>query len=161
MKKLLLVVSLFLLLPFLQTSIANAFELEGFDGSKINLDDKIGQDKWTLVMFWAHNCHVCKEETPVISDFHDKRDDVEVIGISIDGQEKKELAEQFLESANPSFPSYLSSFLMVSSNYQILTEEDFRGTPTFLLFTPDGELLGNNPGKLSIESLENFIDRNS
>ncbi len=156
MKKVLLVVSL-----FLQISLVNAFELEGFDGSKTSLDDNIGQGKWTLVMFWAHNCHVCIEETPTISQFQNKRDDVDVIGISIDGQDKRELAEEFLASAKPSFPSYLSSLLLVSTNYQILTEEDFRGTPTFLLFTPDGELLGNNPGKLSIESLEGFIDRNS
>jgi len=66
-----------------------------------------------------------------------------------------------LNDAKPSFPSYLSNLLLVSSNYQIITQEEFRGTPTFLLFTPDGTLLGNNPGKLSIESLEGFIDRNS
>ena len=112
-------------------------------------------------MLWAHNCHVCIEETPVISDFNDRRDDVDVIGVSIDGIKNKQLAEQFLERSKPSFPSYISELAVVSFNYQLLTEEEFRGTPTFLLFTPDGTLLGNNPGKLSLEALEGFIDRNS
>lgn len=156
MNKIILIVTL-----LFQISFANAFELQGFDGSKIDLEDKLGNDKWTLVMFWAHNCHVCIEETPTISEFFNKRDDVDVIGISIDGEENKALAEKFLASTKPSFPTYLSSLLIVSSNYQILTEEDFRGTPTFLLFNPNGELLGNNPGALSIEALEKFIDRNS
>ena len=156
MNKVFLIVTL-----LFQISFANAFELQGFDGSKIDLEDKLGNNKWTLVMFWAHNCSMCRQETPIISEFFNKRDDVDVIGISIDGEENKALAEEFLASTKPSFPSYLSSLLVVSSNYQILTEEDFRGTPTFLLFTPDGELLGNNPGQLSIDSLEKFIDRNS
>ena len=50
---------------------------------------------------------------------------------------------------------------MVSLNYEVITEESFRGTPTFLLFTPEGELIGNMPGKLSINALESFIERKS
>lgn len=161
MKKVSITISLFLSLMLFQTSFANAFELEDFNGSTINLEDKIGQDKWTLVMFWAHDCGVCRAETPAISAFHNDRDDVDVIGVSIDGEAKKHLAEAFLEATKPSFPSYIGSLTLVAGNYRILTEEDFRGTPTFLLFTPEGELLGNNPGKMSIEALESFIEANS
>ena len=155
-KIILLVVTIFILMPS-----AYAFELEDFNGTPINLDDKIGQDKWTLVMFWAHHCGVCKAEFPTISNFHSAREDVDVVGISIDGDENKHLAENFLEYTNPSFPSYITNLTLVAFNYQELTEEEFRGTPTFLLFTPQGELIGNNPGKMSIESLEKFIDSNS
>ena len=154
---------LFLLLAFLliQISPVYSFELDSFDGERINLEDKIGNDKWTLIVFWAHHCGVCRAEFPVISEFHDNRKDVDVIGISIDGEEEKHLAQGFLDSTKPSFPSYITSLSLVSYNYQALTQEDFRGTPTFLLFTPEGELLGNNPGKLSIQALEKFIDNNS
>ena len=40
-----------------------------------------------------------------------------------------------------------------------MTEENLRGTPTYLLFSPVGELLGNNPGRLSVEAIESFIAR--
>ena len=143
------------------SSFVAAFELQDFDGSTINLQDKIGQGKWTLVMFWAHDCHVCRLESPLISDFHEKRDDVDVIGISVDGEAKKHLALDFLAATKPSFPSYIGNLALVASNYEIMTEEGFRGTPTFILFTPDGSLIGNNPGKVSVEALEGFIDRNS
>ena len=156
MKKILIVATL-----LLQTTLAQAFELQEFNGSKINLEDKIGQGKWTLIMFWAHDCGVCRAETPAISEFHSRRKDVEVIGVSIDGNEKKHLAQEFLDSTKPSFKSYLGDIGLVATNYEIMTEEGFRGTPTFILFTPDGTLLGNNPGKLSITALEGFIDRNS
>ena len=42
-----------------------------------------------------------------------------------------------------------------------MTEENLRGTPTYLLFNPEGELLGNNPGRLSVEAIESFIARKS
>jgi len=158
MKKILITLAAGLLF---QASTLFAFELDGFDGSTIKLEDKIGKDKWTLVMFWAHDCHVCKEEFPLLSDFHKSRDDVDVIGISIDGQSRKSLAQAFLDKTQPSFPTYLSDISLVAVNYQVLTEEGFRGTPTFLLFKPDGTLIGNNPGKLPITALENFIDSNS
>ena len=143
------------------TTPAYAFELKDFNGESVSLDDQIGNNKWTLVMFWAHHCGVCKAEFPVISELHSNRKDIDVVGISIDGEEGKPLAQAFLDDTNPSFPSYLTSLSLTAFNYQALTQEEFRGTPTFLLFTPDGELLGNNPGKLSIESLEKFIDNNS
>ncbi|MBX2849939.1 MAG: TlpA family protein disulfide reductase [Acidiferrobacterales bacterium] len=151
----------FLISLSLHISSAHTFELEEFSGEKIRLDDKIGQGRWSLVMFWAHHCGVCKVEMPIFSEFHTRRDDVDVIGISIDGPEDKHLAVDFLESYQPSFSSYLSSLTIVAANYQAITEEEFRGTPTFLLFTPHGELIGNNPGKMSIDALEKFIDRNS
>lgn len=139
----------------------NAFELQEFDGTPVRLEDKIGNDKWTLVMFWAHHCGVCRAEMPTISEFHSRRADVEVVGISIDGEEDKPLALGFMDDTNPSFTSYITSLTLAAFNYQELTEEDFRGTPTFLLFTPKGELIGNNPGKMSIEALESFISKNS
>lgn len=138
-----------------------AFELHDFEGSPSKLNDHIGNGKWSLVMFWAHDCGVCRAEFPTISDFHQNTENVDVIGISIDGDENKDLAQSFLKSAQPSFKSYITNLSMVAVNYSVLTEEDFRGTPTFLLFSPDGELIGNNPGKLSISALEGFIDKNS
>ncbi len=155
------IVSIFSFCSLFFVSSVFAFELERFNGSQTNLDDQMGKDKWTLVMFWAHDCGICRTEFPLISDFHDSRDDVDVIGISIDGDGKKSLAQDFLESTKPSFPTFITSLTLASGNYNILTQEQFRGTPTFLLFSPDGELIGNNPGKLSISALEKFIASNS
>ena len=146
---------------FIQTPFVLAFELKDFDNTPHTLDEKIGNGRWTLLMFWAHDCGICKAEFPSLSTFNKQRDDVDVIGVSIDGENKKHLAQSFLDSTKPSFTSYITSLSLVAFNYRALTQEDFRGTPTFLLFSPDGELIGNNPGKLSITALENFIEKNS
>ncbi len=154
-------VVLFAFFGLLATSSLRAFELQDFNGSPSSLDEHIGNDKWTLVMFWAHDCSICRAEFPSLSEFHARRDDVDVIGISIDGDANKALAEGFLASTQPSFASFITSLTLAAANYRVLTQEDFRGTPTFLLFTPDGELIGNNPGRLGISALEKFIANNS
>lgn len=158
MKKVILFVFAYVLL---QNPMVLAFELKDFEGSPVSLDDHIGNGRWSLIMFWAHDCGICKAEFPSLSAFNEQRSDVDVIGISIDGEEKIQLAQVFLDSTQPSFNSYISSLSLVAFNYSVLTQEEFMGTPTFLLFSPDGELIGNNPGKLSIASLEKFIEKNT
>ena len=64
-----------------------------------------------------------------------------------------------MENHKTSFPSLVGNIAIVASYYQYLTEESLRGTPTYLLFNPEGELVGNNPGPLSVEAIEKFMAR--
>lgn len=135
------------------------FQAQTLDGDTVNLADQIGQGKWTLVMFWQVECSVCRQQEPVISEFHEKysEDNAEVIGISIDGMERIDDVKDFLASRDLSYPNYVGDLGMMAFNYQAVTENSFRGTPTYLLFSPDGKLEGDNPGPVRMEALENFI----
>lgn len=44
-------------------------------------------NKYTLVMVWATNCHLCEEQKPMIQTFHSDYKDTaaNVVGIAIDG----------------------------------------------------------------------------
>lgn len=135
------------------------FQAQTLEGDTVNLADQIGKGKWTLVMFWQVECSVCRQQEPVISEFHEKysKDNAEVIGISIDGMERIDDVKEFLASRHLSYPNYVGDLGMMAFNYQAITEVPFRGTPTYLLFSPEGELLGDNPGPVRMEALENFI----
>lgn len=138
-----------------------AFNLTDFKGKKVDFDQMVQQDKWSLVVFWAHDCGVCRAEIPDLSKFHNARKDknLQVIGISIDGQENIKAAKAFLKQTQPTFPSYLGEIELVAFNYELNTKEAFRGTPTFLLFAPGGELMANQAGKLRLEAIDRFIAR--
>jgi len=159
----------YLIIPFLLTGLAlqamhvAAFDIENFEGEKVNFDALLNQNKWSLIMFWSHDCGVCRVEIPELSRFHiqQKNNDIQVIGISIDGLELREAAKIFLKETKPSFESYLGDIRTIAPNYELGTQEAFRGTPTFLLFSPKGELMANNAGKVSIKSLKAFIARNT
>ena len=107
----LIALSLILLSPGIK-----AFELVGFDDTQTTLDDLTGQGNWTLVMFWAHECGICRAEFPTISQFHTARPDVDVVGISIDGDANKTRAEDYLSATKPAFSNYYTSLLMAATN---------------------------------------------
>ena len=156
-------IRLFLALSLvLSAGIASAMELQSVDsGEDVLLEDLTGNGKWTLVMLWATDCHVCHIDKPEISAFHTKHkdDDAEVIGIALDGLRGLKKVKNYIADNKPSFPSYVGDIAIIASHYYGMTEENLRGTPTYLLFNPEGELLANNPGRLSVEAIESFIAR--
>jgi len=144
------------------SATVSAMEIQSVDtGEDLNLDDLTGNGKWTLVMLWATNCHICHLQKPEMSAFHDKHKDTdaEVIGIALDGHEGLNKVKAYIEENKPSFPSYIANSAIIASYYFGMTEDNLRGTPTYLLFSPEGELLGNNPGRLSVDAIESFIER--
>ncbi|MEE9494449.1 MAG: TlpA disulfide reductase family protein [Gammaproteobacteria bacterium] len=162
--KTLLLTILLIIQPGLQAETEKPdFGLQTLAGESHSLDTIIGDGKWTLIMFWATDCNICRQQEPLISAFHEKhRDsDAKVVGIAIDGFEKQARVKQHLQDNPLSYPNYIGSLPMIGFNYQALTEESFRGTPTYLLFTPEGELVGANPGPMKMQALESFIDKRS
>ncbi|MGI9303940.1 MAG: TlpA family protein disulfide reductase [Gammaproteobacteria bacterium] len=139
------------------------FELRTLDGEPATLNDYVGKGQWTLVMLWATDCPVCKKQKPEISSFHNKHknSDANVIGIALDGYENIDDIRAYLREHQPSFPSVVGDLALVAFNYQAVTEEPLLGTPTYLLFNPKGELIGNNAGPLRPEAIEIFIEGHS
>lgn len=143
---------------------ANAgMEMRQLDGELVDLDDYTGKGKWLLVMIWSTTCHICEQQKPSMSEFHSKHKDnlAEVVGIAIDGMENIDAVRANVKSQVTSFPSFVGELVIVASHYLGMTQESLRGTPTYLLFNPDGKLVGNNPGPMRIEALEQFIGRKS
>lgn len=140
-------------------SASAGMELHDMSGSIVDLDDYTGNGQWLLVMIWATDCHICHQQKPLISAFHDehKDKDAQVIGIALDGPARMDAVQEYLDSTEVSFPTLVGDLLIVASHYTSLTEESLRGTPTYLLFSPQGELLGNNPGPLRISAVEAFM----
>ncbi len=133
------------------------------DGKVVSDGPMIGQGKWTLVMIWVTNCHICRGQKPKISAFHEARKDVDatVFGIAMDGEDKINKVKKFLTELDVRFPTYVGDMMSVMKDYERLTREPFQGTPTYLLFDPQGTLRGNNPGPVTVSALERFIDRHS
>jgi len=138
-------------------------DLVDTEGSPSPLSDTFGSGKWTLVMIWSTDCHLCEEQKPKISAFFDKHKsgNIDVFGIALDGRKNLDDVQDYLSKNQPTFPNYVGEFPIVAANYQALTEEPLRGTPTYLLFNPEGELKGNNPGPVSPAAIEGFIERHS
>lgn len=147
------------------SSIVSA-EMKGFEdftGKPQTLESYTGKGKWLVVMMWASDCHVCNHEAHQYVDFHmiHSDNDATVLGISLDGDSRKKEAEEFIKKHSVDFPNLIAEPQHVSKMYQELTGEFFAGTPTFLIYSPEGELKAAQAGAVPTTLIEDFIAKNS
>jgi peroxiredoxin len=133
--------------------------LRDFGGKARTLDDYAGNGKWLVVMIWASDCGVCNAEVHNYVDFqtfHGDRD-ATVIGISMDGMDNKGAAEAFIKRHSVNFPNLIGTPQEVAALYTRLTGQPFVGTPSFLLYSPAGQLKAGEAGAVPTDVIEEFI----
>ena len=115
---------------------------QDFNGKSQKVESFLGKGKWTIVMMWASDCHICNREAHQYVDFHMIHSDTDatVLGISLDGDSRKKEAEKFIKKHSVDFPNLIAEPETVGRFYQELTGQYFAGTPTFLIYSPTGEL---------------------
>lgn len=135
--------------------------LKDFEGGLHSLNEYTGQGKWTVVMLWASDCGVCNAEAKHYVAFHTahKDKDATILGVSLDGWAKKAEAEKFIQRHAVTFPNLIESPEKVAALYSYVTGEQWIGTPTFLVYSPAGELLAAQVGAVSTDIIESFIEK--
>ncbi len=132
------------------------------DGQPGDFAKDFDNGKWTLVKIWQAACHVCGEQAPMMSEAHlERSEDFNVVGVSIDGRKGLASANRFISRHQPVYPNFVGELAVVAVNFQLLTESAFRGTPSYLLFSPDNKLMAAQPGMISKDALFEFIDSKS
>lgn len=137
--------------------------LQSFDAQAQSLKKYTGNGKWLVVMLWASDCHVCNQEAQQYVNFHKKHanKDATLLGISLDGAAKQKEAEAFLQRHKLNFPNLIAEAGDIAQMYQELTGSPWIGTPSFMVYTPAGELLGAQAGAVPPTVIEGFIERES
>ena len=158
----------FLTLVFLMPSLVTAMQgagviMQDLDGAFHGLGEYTGQGKWTVVMLWASDCPVCNQEIGAYVKFYEAHQgrDAAVVGISLDGAEKREDAGRFVTRHRVSFPNLIDEPRDVAQFYSAMTGQRWLGTPTFMVFAPDGARRGAQVGAVPPEVIEAFIARES
>lgn len=140
--------------PLFQNLESDAFE---------TVDIHRGQGKWLVVMLWASDCEICTAEVGAYKQFHQRhrQTTASVLGLTIDGAAGKEEALDFVNQHNLNFSNLIGEPEAVMSYFQILTGGPWIGTPSFLVFGPNGELMAKQVGALSPDLIDQFIADNS
>ncbi len=135
--------------------------LRTLDGKPLNLAQRTGHGRWLLVMFWALECAVCEANRPDIDTFYRRHRgrDAEVLGVNIDGWARRDEVAARLRRQPTSYPNVLVDLGELAERFTDLAGEPFRGTPTFLLYAPDGKLKAVNPGRVRLKALEAYLAR--
>ena len=133
-----------------------------FDGKPTPLESYTDNGNWTVVMFWASDCAVCNAESQQYVEFYErhKGNGIQVLGISLDGQQKQADAEQFIERNGISFPNLIIDPQQGADFYTSNTGENWIGTPTFMIYAPKGELKAAQIGAVPVKLIEDYIASN-
>ncbi len=154
---------LLVLILFNMASMAYAGGLKDFSGTAAKVTDYTGKGKWTLVMFWASDCHICNKEAHQYVDFHLVHSDTDatVLGITLDGKARFAEAKGFIKRHNVDFPNLIGEPEDVAHIYMEYANRPWIGTPSFLLFDPKGTLRAQEVGAVPTSLIEEFIQQNS
>ena len=156
MKKLLSIIVSYLLLSLPAFAVTNLN-----DGSSVNFSDYIGQGKWTVIEIWRHDCPSCRKTIHHISDFDaiSENYNAQVIGVSSDGMYNKPQAQQFVDNHSLEFTNLLSNPEEINQLIQAHSPQSFIGTPTTLLFSPEGVTAGVVVGPVTTEELSQYFEQ--
>lgn len=132
-------------------------------GQPESIEDHHEDGKWLVVMLWASDCIICNKEAHEYVDFHlrHQEQDAIVLGISLDGQDRIQDARKFVIKHNVIFNNLLVEWDSFTEYYERLTQSPWIGTPSFLIFGPDGELEAKQTGAVPPNIIEMFLEQHS
>lgn len=158
-RKITLIIALIANLALFSTS---AHALTDMQGNTKQLGEIVGKGKWTVFKIWASNCHVCQKTIHYLSEFKQAYPAADVYGISVDGQRDpsdKAKAQAFIKRFKVNFPNLLSDWVEISGILYSTAGESLTGTPTLMVYNPQGKLVAVQPGAVMAQDLISFIQR--
>lgn len=136
---------------------APSIPLHDLEGRARNVNEFIGHAKWTVVVTWAHDCRICDQEIGEMAAFHAAHRDRQaiVLGVTLDGAENLKGARAFVKRHKLPFVN-----LITEPSQEVMMQfgaGKFIGTPTYYIYDPKGEIVGQNIGPLTRAEVEEFI----
>lgn len=136
---------------------APSIPLHDLDGRERNVNEFIGHAKWVIVVAWSHDCHFCEQEIGEMEALHTARheNDAIVLGVTLDGVKHLQDARAFVKRHKLTFLN-----LITEPSQEVMIKfgaGKFVGTPTYYIYNPNGEIVGQNIGPLTRKDVEEFI----
>ncbi len=126
------------------------FALKSFDGKTVKLSDYKG--KVVIIDFWATWCPPCRKGIPdLISIQNEYKNDVVIIGISLDGEKTLKDVPGFVKS-------YAINYPIVYGNEKVVTDYGgIEGIPTAFLVDKKGNIVDKHVGLVPKDTYVNKI----
>jgi len=114
--------------------------------------------QWTLVQLWALDCVVCEEQKPSLSALNTDYDELTVLGLSLDGLGNVVDVRERLAGKGFSFDNFIAELDSVRLQLQNSFNKKYIGTPTYILYSPKGEIVAVQAGPIDLQKLPNQLE---
>jgi thiol-disulfide isomerase/thioredoxin len=133
--------------------------MQNLDEQRIDLNDYVGDGRWTLVMFWSLDCKPCEKQKPMIEAFYQdhKVSRANVIGVALDGPKHELEIEARIEKNKTSYRNFIAFDDVIYKQFLEEVGKPYNATPTYVLYKPDGSILGMHTGPIAREALEAVV----
>lgn len=125
------------------------FTLPVLDGGEASLSDYLGQ--WVVVNYWATWCAPCRKEIPELSELHEERDDITVLGLAFEDVDETAF-DAFLEEFDVSYPILLVDVYAPPEPFGAP-----KVLPTTVLLDPTGRSVKAFLGPVTRAAIEAYI----
>ena len=151
-KRIWLLLTALLILPILTLAAGPDVSLKDLEGKNHNVNEYIGQGKWTIVVIWSADCPICRREIYHMTFFQDEhhKKDATVLGVSIDGYANRDKAKSFINDQSLNFPNLIGD----SEDPGRISKTMFIGTPTYYFFSPEGDFMTQRIGPVTQQQAE-------
>lgn len=147
LKRLTLLLWLVLFLGYSSQILAINFELIDVKNKKYQLADY--QGKWVVLNYWATWCPPCRKEMPMLVDYNDSRDDVQIFGINYEPGIDLDRLNDFVDTYFINYPTIPSTDAIVKK-FGVPS-----GLPMTIFISPEGIVVRKYTGMLN----KSFLDR--
>lgn len=140
---------------------AQAVDIVSTDGQPSKLNTEVSEGDWSLVMLWSHDCIPCEKQKPMIERFYRRTNTrgVSVVGLSTDETSLRAKAAATYNKTPTSFPNFYFNGRNFQHEFQRFSGQSLLGTPTYMVFSPEGELTGVHTGAITQAMLQKAFSK--
>ena len=152
--------SIFITSVFFSNSVCAFTDMQGKD---VSFKDYKKPGKWLVVEVWQSSCKPCKYTSKEMSAFSKEYQHIDVLGVSVNGRgddgQRIESAKKFLQRNDVNFTNIMSDPLQFQFFYLDESDKSFKGTPSYMIYKPNGELAAVKSGPMRPDSVLALIGK--
>ena len=123
------------------------------------VSQELAKDRWELVVVWATYCHICKKDFKKLQAFIEDNPEISMtlVGVVLDGLEEAEKTQALVKKHKLDYTHILTDEIHAQIWYKNATESRLVGTPSYLLYDHENELVAFNSSAIDIDALEVMV----
>jgi len=114
--------------------------------------------EWLLIQAWTLDCAVCERQKPELSALNETYDKLKIVNLSLDGNDNIAAIRERVSEKQHSMKNYIMEPEKFQATMNKCFGKDYVGTPTYILYSPEAEVVVVRTGPFDLGTLPKQLD---